>query len=379
MRAAILLVAKLAAIVTVASEAAMIMDGSAALAPLPRETIIVETVQQPARHRPSLAFILVVFVIGLFMGALALLLCVLCLLKTLSGRYWPVAQKDDIFFMIESHEKLLANTKFQKQKANEPADTPMANKESDVEGSARGAIKSAGSVMYSTRNDQQNTRKAPLLSAQDEPTYETPRGDFLEPQYCRDMHQHTPGSSNWKRHTFKSSGNVQHRQELYSDDENVSGHSGARGLSNLRLDFRINEKSSCKTLKRKKAKDLRNKNTLMDASMRNLKETMAVRHSDCRASQASEADENICGEKNTMDVYQSSKKDNHASRPHSRNTEHTPRPASTTPRLGRTTSHRGDDAEQLAANANQLKLNQIEALIAEMLNKDANRKVKHSS
>ncbi|KAL3186689.1 hypothetical protein MRX96_026847 [Rhipicephalus microplus] len=211
------------------------------------DQIIVETVQQPARHRPSLAFILVVFVIGLFMGALALLLCVLCLLKTLSGRYWPVAQKDDIFFMIESHEKLLANTKFQKQKANEPADTPMANKESDVEGSARGAIKSAGSVMYSTRNDQQNTRKAPLLSAQDEPTYETPRGDFLEPQYCRDMHQHTPGSSNWKRHTFKSSGNVQHRQELYSDDENVSGHSGARGLSNLRLDFRINEKSSCKS------------------------------------------------------------------------------------------------------------------------------------
>ncbi|KAL1442405.1 hypothetical protein MTO96_030829 [Rhipicephalus appendiculatus] len=96
------------------------------------DQIIVETVEQPARHRPSLAFILGVFVTGLFMGAIALMICVLCQLKALSGRYWPVAQKDDTFCVVENHGKLLADIKFQQQQANLPAETPMANNERDV-------------------------------------------------------------------------------------------------------------------------------------------------------------------------------------------------------------------------------------------------------
>ncbi|KAL1486819.1 hypothetical protein MTO96_031198 [Rhipicephalus appendiculatus] len=276
MRSIVLLVAKLTAIVAVASEAVVIKDGSAASSTFREERvsaaklepwhdddagsvsrrrqhgsavfdqIIVETLELPKRHRPSLAFILVVFVTGLFIGAIALLLCVLCLLKALSGRYWPVSQKDDTFCVVEDHGRLLANITFQQQQANLPAEAPLATKQCDVAQSSRNGAKSVRSVTYTTRNDQHSARQTPLQRAHDGPEYKPPTVDCWEPHYSRDMQQHTRGGSNWNRATFKSSGNVQHRQELRSDDEDIDGHKSARGLSNLRLDFRINEKSGRK-------------------------------------------------------------------------------------------------------------------------------------
>ncbi|KAL1442747.1 hypothetical protein MTO96_046263 [Rhipicephalus appendiculatus] len=355
------------------------------------------------------------------MGAIAQIICVLCQLKALSGRYWPVAQKDDTFCVVENHGKLLADIKFQQQQANLPAETPMANNERDVLQCNRNAAKNVRNVMYSTRNDQHSVRQTPPQSARDGPAHNAPTGEFREPQYSRDIQQHKRGSSNLNRTAFKSSANVQHRHERHSNVENADDHSSARGLSNLWLDFRINEMSGrkndsaggglmehppesfssssyassenavvsqtsksrplrfCLSPEKKQAKYLGNKNSFMNTRTHNLKETRAVRPSDYRASKASEMDENFIGEKNTTDVYQSIKKNNQASGPHSRNAEFTPRLASTTPLFGTTTSQHGGDARQLAANAHQLNLDQVEALLAEILNKQANRKVKHSS
>lgn len=449
MRAAILLVVEFTAIAAVAAKAAIIMDGSAASAALREERvsaakpqpqhdddasgtsrrrhhdspvfdqIIVETVEQPARHRPSLAFILAVFVTGLFMGAIALLLCVLCLLKALSGRYWPVAQKDDTFCVREDHGRPLADIKLKQQQAKVPLEMPIASKERDVAQSARGGT-SVRDVTYTTGSAQHSARQTPPQSARDAPAYKAPTGGYLESQYSRDVQQHTRGSSNLNRATLKSSANVQHRQELYIDDENVDDRKSAKALSNLRLGLRINEEFSrtndsgdggfrqhppesyssssyssgentaisqaskprslrfCISQEKKQAKDLGKKTSFMNTRAHNLKESRAVPVADYRASQVSEADANFFGGENTTQVYQSTK-NNQARRPRSKNGEYAPQPASTTPLFGRTGPQHDDGARQLVANADQLKLDQVKVLIDEILNKKANRKVKQSS
>ncbi|KAH7961695.1 hypothetical protein HPB52_011357 [Rhipicephalus sanguineus] len=449
MRAAILLIVEFTAIAAVAAKAAIIMDGSVASAAFREERastakpqrwhdddasatsrrrhydspvfdqIIVETVEQPARHRPSLAFILAVFVTGLFIGAIALLLCVLWLLKALSGRYWPVAQRDDTLCVIEDHGRPLADIKFKQQQANVPLETPIVSKECDVAQSARDGT-SVRDVKYTTRNAQHSARQTPLQRARDGPAYKAPTGEYREPQYSRDRQQHARGSSNWSKTPLKSSTNVQPRQELYIDDESVDDRNSAKALSNLRLNLRINEESSrtndsggggfrqhtpesyssssyssgentaisqasksrsirfCISPEKKGAKDFGNKTSLMDTRTHSLKESRALPIADYRASQVTKAHANFIGEENTTEVYQSTR-NNEASRPRSKNSEYTPRPASTTPLFGRTTPQHDDGARQHVVNADQLKLDQVKVLVDEILNKKANRKVKHSS
>lgn len=446
MRAAILLFVEFTAIAAVAAKAAITMDGSVASAAFREERastakpqrwhdddasatsrrrhhdspvfdqIIVETMEQPARHQPSLAFILAVFVTGLFMGAIALLLCVLCLLKALSGRYWPVAQKDDTLCVIEEHGRPLADIKFKHQQANVPLETPIASKGCDVAQSARDGT-SVRDVTYTTRNTQHSARQTPLQSARDGPACKATRD--MHPR-TRDMQQHARGSSDWSRTPLKSSANVQPRHELYIDDESVDDRNSAKALSNLRLNLRINEESSrtndsggggfrqhppesyssssyssgentaisqtsksrsirfCISPEKKQTKDLGNKTSLMDTRTHNLKESRALPIADYRASQVTKAHANFFGEENTTKVYQSTR-NNEASRPRSKNSEYTPRPASTTPLFGRTTPQHDDGARQHVANADQLKLDPVKVLVDEILNKKANRKVKHSS
>lgn len=448
----ILLVAVLTAVVATTSTAAIIKDGSvasaafrgewaSAAAPQPWhdddasgaakrrrhdspdfDQIIVETLEQPpARHRPSVALILFLFITGLFAGAMILALCVLCLLKSFNGQiaYHSVAQKDDKFCVVENRGKPLADVMFKQRPAQVVAESHITRKERDLPRSAR-------DVSYTPRElPQYSARDAPLYSARDMPAYNAP-GDYRELRYSREQQHHTRESSNKRRGAYKASANAQQRQEPCSDDENVDDHNYGKTLSNLRLDLRINQEphrknryasgggsirqyppdsysassySSGENMNishasksrpllfslspdKKPAKDRGSKTSVRDARTHRAKESMAVRRSDSRDSQVSEVDENFFGEQNAAEVYQSIKTNTKAGRPRSRNTEPIPRRASTTPHLGSSpmAPQHEDGVRQHVTNAtDQLTLDQVKALIDEILNKKANKKGKDSS
>ncbi|KAH6939581.1 hypothetical protein HPB50_019637 [Hyalomma asiaticum] len=498
MRTTVLLVAVLAAIASLASRAAIIKDGSVASAtfrgvwpsdaePQPWhddnasgaakrrrrhdspdfDQIIVETVEQPARHRHSWILILFLVFTGLFMGALTLLLCVLCLLKAFNGQivYRPVTQRDDKFCIVENHGRPLVDVMFKQRSALDAAEMPIARKQRDVAQSTRDLPRSgrdgtksvrdvtyntrdvrhdvrdvthyagdvqhgARDVTYSTGGVKHQARDAPLRSARDVPMNDAPTKEYWEPQYSRDMrqqHQHMRESSNRTRGAYKWSAKVQHQGEPHSDDEDVDDHSRGKGLSNLRLDLRINEDSGRKDRNasrisgitqyppegyshssysssektnishvsksrpllfslcpdKKLAKDRGSKTSIGHARTYKVKDGGTVRPSDSRDSQASEVDENFFREQNATEVYQSLKTNNKApGKPRSKNTEATPRKVSTTPHLGnnRTAPQHEDAVRQHVANGtDQLTLDQLKALIDEILNKKANKKSKDSS
>ncbi|KAL1422443.1 hypothetical protein MTO96_022309 [Rhipicephalus appendiculatus] len=404
------------------------------------DQIIVETVEQPARHRPSLVFILFVIVTSLFIGAIALLLCVLCLLKAFNAQiaYRSVAQKDDTFCVVENRGRPLANVMFKQRPDYEDAEAPIARKEREVAQSARDlprsardgtktareGTKSVRDVKYSTRDVLHSVRDAPVHSARDVPAYNAPTGDYWEPPYSRDMQQYTREGSNRRRGAYKSSAKVHHRNELYSDDEDVEEHNCGKALSNLRLDLRINQEPGRKNKNvhgggvirqypmesysppsyssgedtnisrvsksrpllfslnpdKKQAKDHGSKTSIRDAKTHKVKGSSPVRPSGSKDSQVSEVDEHFFGEQNASETFWSTTPNSKAGRPPSRNTEPTPRKASTTPHLGRTTPQPEDVVRQHIANAtDQLTLDQVKALIDEILNKKANKKGKDGS
>lgn len=471
MRATLLLVVVLAAIGAVASAPTIIKDGAVASAAFHGEwasaatpqpwheddasgaakrrrhespafdQIIVETVEQPARHRPSLAFILFVIVTSLFIGAIALLLCVLCLLKAFNAQiaYRSVAQRDDTFCVVENRGKPLADVMFKQRPDYVDTEAPIARKEREVAQSARDfpnsardgtkaareGTKGVRDVKYSIRDLHHSVRDTPVHSARDMPTYNAPTGDYWEPPYSRDMQQYTREGSNKRRGAYKSSAKVHHRDELYSEEENGGEHNCGKALSNLRLDLRINQEPGRKNKNvsgggvirqypmesysppsfssgentnishvsksrpllfslspdKKPAKDHASKtSSIRDAKTHKVKEISAVRPSSSRDSQVSEVDEHFFGEQNATEAFWSVTPNSKAGRPPSKNTEPTPRKASTTSHLGRTTPQPEDVARQLIANAtDQLTLDQVKALIDEILNKKAIKKGKDRS
>lgn len=397
------------------------------------DQIIVETVEQPARHRPSLVFILFVIVTSLFIGAIALLLCVLCLLKAFNAQiaYRSVAQKDETFCAVESRERPLADVMFKQRPDYENAEAPIARKERevaqsarDVPNTAREGTRSVRDVKYSTRDVQHRVRDAPVYSARDVPAYNAPTGDYWEPPYSRDMQQYTREVGNRRRGANMSSAKAHHRDELQSDDANVEEHNCGKALSNLRLDLRINQEPGRKNKNiygggvirqypmesysppsyssgenmaisrvsksrpllfslsqdKKQSKDRGSKTSIRDVKTHKAKESSAVRPSGSKDSQASEVDEHFFGEQNATEAHWLTTTNSKAGRPPSRNIEPTPRKASTTPHLGRTTPQPEDVSRQHIANAtDQLTLDQVKALIDEILNKKANKKGKHGS
>ncbi|KAH6939580.1 hypothetical protein HPB50_019636 [Hyalomma asiaticum] len=474
MRATVVVVAVLAAIASLASGATIIKDGSVASAafrgvwpsdaePQPWhdddasgaakrrrhdspdfDQIIVETVEQPARHRHSWVLILFLLFTSLFMGAFALLLCLLCLLKAFNGQiaYRPVMQRDDKFCVVENRGRPLADVMVKRRSALAAAETPIARKQRDFAQSARDSprsgrdgMKSVRDVTYNTRDVQHGDRDVTDYTgdvkhgARDVPMNNAPTGQYWEPQYSRDMQQqqqqYTRESSNKRRGAYKRSAKVQHRQEPYSDDEDDDDHSRGKGLSNLRLDLRINEDSGRKDRNasrisgitqyppgsyshssysssentnishvsksrpllfslcpdKKLAKDRGSRTSIGDARTHKVKESGAVRPSDSRDNQASEADENFFREQNAAVVYQPAKTNNNApGQPRSKNTEATPRQVLTPLGNNRAALQLEDALRQKGANAaDQLTIDQVKALIDEMLNKKTNKRSKDSS
>ncbi|KAK8783812.1 hypothetical protein V5799_009820 [Amblyomma americanum] len=353
------------------------------------DQIIVETLEQPAKHRPSLFLILFLFITGLFAGAVLLLLCVLCLLKAFNGQiaYRSLEQKDDNFCVVESRARPVADAMFkQRPSVRTVTETPLLAKDRGV------------------------AHSAPLQEHW-QPQYGPPAPEYRQPQYAPERNRNRPA--------HKRPAKPQFRRERDSDEEDVDEHECQKALSNLRLDLRINQdrgrrnRNAAKGFKYqtpesnsgssyssgevadggnaskarpmlfclnadKKAKDRDSKASLRDVKAHRGKESSAARPSNSKDSQISEIDENFFGEINASEVHQDIRTKK-AGRSHGRSDS--PRRASATPQFGSraTTPIEDIGRHQEAISSDQVTLEQLKGLLDDIMKKKSNKKNRDGS
>lgn len=379
------------------------------------DQIIVETLEQPAKHRPSAALIIFIVITSLFLGAVLLLLCIVCFLKAFHGQiaYQSVTQKDDRFCVVENRGRPLADVLFNRRPVEKSTQTKEAHDE--VRRNFRSSSFSAPSRFEPEQTKESSRRKT--LFSHDKP----PAADAMDPMYTREAGRRKPmaeyGADNleaeYARESLRrkmsrapphSRLHAQQRQDYGSEEMNYDEPECPQALSNLQLNLRINqdrpssrnrnvswgyknqahEGSSLTSVSAAEEYGPPTKSRPLMFSLNpdkkanrprdgkapehkapHAKEAPSVWRSNSRDSvPSSEVDENFFGEQNASEVYQAIKSTKAARGPRGK-VESTPRESptqqlasrATTPREGSTRQQPGSDTvtkDQLVLMIDQL-------------------------
>lgn len=214
------------------------------------DQIIVETLEQPAKHRPSAALIIFIFITSLFLGAVLLLLCIVCFLKAFHGQiaYQSVTQKDDRLCVVENRGRPLADVLFNRRPVEKSTQTKEAHDE--VRRNFRSSSFSAPSRFEPEHTKESSRRKTlfshdkpPAADAMDtreagrrRPMAEYGADNLLEAEYARESLRRK-----MSRAPPHSRLHAQQRQDYGSEEMNYDEPECPQALSNLQLNLRINQ------------------------------------------------------------------------------------------------------------------------------------------
>lgn len=220
------------------------------------DQIIVETLEQPAKHRPSAALIIFIFITSLFMGAVLLLLCIVCFLKAFHGQiaYQSVTQKDDRLCVLENRGRPLADVLFNKRPLEKSTQTKEVRDE--VRRDFRSSSFSAPNRFEPEYTKESSRRKTvpphdrpPAFDATDPECpresdrrramagYGAPTADNMAAEYARESARRKATS----RAPSPSRSHAHQRQDYDNEELNYDETECPQALSNLQLNLRINQ------------------------------------------------------------------------------------------------------------------------------------------
>ncbi|KAK8783816.1 hypothetical protein V5799_009824 [Amblyomma americanum] len=151
------------------------------------DQIIVETLEQPAKHRPSLFLILFLFITGLFAGAVLLLVCILCLLKAFNGQIvYRSLEQNDNFCVVESRTRPVTDVRFKQRPVQTFAETTsVAKVDRDVAHSAPAMAPAHKHRQPRCAQESNRNRPAHKGSAKPQLTGKRDRGESANEHDCR--------------------------------------------------------------------------------------------------------------------------------------------------------------------------------------------------